>query len=246
MVSLIGAGPGDPELLTLRALKRLQRADVILFDALVDARVLALAPRARCIDVGKRAGARQVAQATIERLLIRWARRGLRVVRLKGGDPFVFGRGGEEALALARAGVPFEVVPGISSAIAAPGLCGIPLTHRGLSSALLVMSGHDLAQAARLIEALPAEGATLVILMGREHRVELARLLLRRGFPARAPAAVIQSASLPQQRLWSGDLSQLAEAALGRELDPHAPSVLVIGATVGVARALAAALPQAA
>ncbi len=128
-VSLVGAGPGDPELLTLRALRRLRAADLVLNDALVPAALVELAPQARRFFVGKRAGRHSIEQDTIHRLMIRAARRGDRVVRLKCGDPFVFGRGGEEALALAEAGIPFEIVPGLSSALAAPALAGIPVTH---------------------------------------------------------------------------------------------------------------------
>src|SRR5262249_9130388 len=142
LVSLVGAGPGDPDLLTLRAVARLQEANVVLYDALVDRAALRHAPRARWAYVGKRAGRHSISQCTIERLMIRQARRGARVVRLKSGAPFVLGRGGEEALALAAAGIPCEVVPGVSAAVAAPGLSGIPVTHRGLSSAFLVVSGH--------------------------------------------------------------------------------------------------------
>ncbi len=141
-VSLVGAGPGDPELLTLRAVDRLRAADLVLYDALVDRGALRHAPHAVHAYVGKRAGRHSIDQRTLERVMIRRALRGERVVRLKSGDPFVFGRGGEEALALAAAGVPCEIVPGVSAAVAAPALCGIPLTHRGLSAAFVVVSGH--------------------------------------------------------------------------------------------------------
>ena len=142
IVSLVGAGPGDPGLLTRAALARLRRADLVLFDALVSPSVVALARRARRFPVGKRAGRPSMRQDAIHALMIRAARRGQRVVRLKGGDPFVFGRGGEEALALRAAGVRFEVIPGVSSAIAAPALSGIPVTHRGVASAFTVIAGH--------------------------------------------------------------------------------------------------------
>jgi siroheme synthase len=138
-VSLVGAGPGDPGLLTRHAVARLRSAELVLYDALVDQRVLRYARRARRFYVGKRAGRHAMTQEAINALMIRAARRGRRVVRLKGGDPFVFGRGGEEALALQRAGVPYDVVPGVTSAIAAPASAGIPVTHRGLSTAFLVV-----------------------------------------------------------------------------------------------------------
>src|SRR5947208_846871 len=142
-VSIVGAGPGDPALLTRKAVARLRAADLVLYDALVDPRVLRLARRAQKFFVGKRAGRHAITQQAIHAVMIRAARRGRRVVRLKGGDPFVFGRGGEEALALGAAGVPFEIIPGVSSALAAPALAGIPLTHRGTASAFLVVTGHD-------------------------------------------------------------------------------------------------------
>jgi uroporphyrin-III C-methyltransferase len=245
-VSLVGAGPGDPELLTVRALRRLQEAEVVLYDALVDERVLAEARSASKLYVGKRAGGRQFAQSTIERLLIRLARRGLRVVRLKGGDPFVFGRGGEEALALCRAGVAFEVVPGLSSALAGPALAGIPLTHRGLSSGLLVLAGHDLTAAAAVCGNVQPGSVTLVVLMAREHRIELAQLLLGRGWPAALGAAVVQSASLPNQAVWSGTLQELATPERSAALDPEAPSLLIIGPTVELGQELCGALAWAA
>ena len=141
VVSLVGAGPGDPGLLTRRAVQRLRHADLVLYDALVSREVLKIARRAQCFCVGKRAGRKAMRQETIHQLMIRAVRRGKRVVRLKGGDPFVLGRGGEEALALRAAGVAFEVVPGVTTAVAAPGLAGIPVTHRGLASAFLVVSG---------------------------------------------------------------------------------------------------------
>jgi uroporphyrin-III C-methyltransferase / precorrin-2 dehydrogenase / sirohydrochlorin ferrochelatase len=141
-VSLVGAGPGDPELWTVRALKRVEEADLVLYDALVDADALRTRTDAQCFCVGKRAGRASVKQETINRLMIRAARQGKCVVRLKGGDPFVFGRGAEEALALAHAGISFEVVPGVTTAVAAPELVGIPVTHRGVASGFLVLAGQ--------------------------------------------------------------------------------------------------------
>lgn len=239
-VSLVGAGPGDPELLTVRALRRIEQAEVILYDALVDPRVLALATRARCVDVGKRCGGRRVEQEATERLLVRLGKRGWRVVRLKGGDPFVFGRGGEEALALSRAGVPFEIVPGLSSALAGPALAGIPVTHRGRSAAVVIVSGHDLATADVLLQGIPPGSATVVVLMGRERRTQIARRLLERGWSAATPAAVVQSASLPVQSLWRGDLTALGESAGSTTIDAQGPAILVIGATVELSDVLGA------
>src|SRR5207249_8508515 len=165
-VSLVGAGPGDPGLLTRTAIARLRGADLVLYDALIGERILRYARRAQRFFVGKRAGRHAMTQEAIHALMIRAARRGRRVVRLKGGDPFVFGRGGEEALALSQAGVPFDVVPGVTSAIAAPALAGIPITHRGVSSAFLVVSGHDDVAFASEVANVRPHSLTLVVLMG--------------------------------------------------------------------------------
>lgn len=239
-VSLVGAGPGDPELLTLKAIKRLAEADVVLYDALVDRRVLDLAPKARCVDVGKRCGKRQVAQAATERLLVRLARRGWKVVRLKGGDPFVFGRGGEEALTLSQAGISWDIVPGLSSALVAPALCGIPVTHRGLSTALLVTSGHDLDAARTHLSSLIPLSTTVVILMARQNRPALARILLSSGWPAQTPATVIQSASLPDEKQWLGKLADLEQPSETLDLLDGAASLLVIGKVVALSAELGA------
>src|SRR3954469_13153088 len=155
-VSLVGAGPGDPSLLTRKAGARLRAADLVLYDALVDIQVLKFARRAQKFFVGKRAGRHALSQQAIQAVMIRAARRGRRVVRLKGGDPFVFGRGGEEALALHAAGVSFDIVPGVTSAVAAPALAGIPVTHRGIASGLLVVSGHDEQAFASTVERIPS------------------------------------------------------------------------------------------
>ena len=237
LVSLVGAGPGDPELLTLRAVARLQAADLVLYDALVDRAALQHAPRAQHAYVGKRAGRHSITQETIEALLIRRAHRGQRVVRLKSGDPFVFGRGGEEALALARAGVPCEVVPGVSAAVAGPALAGIPVTHRGLASAFLVVSGHASKAFAPVLESLAPGAATVVVLMGLANRAELTALLLARGWSGDTPAAVLLAASRPESHVWRGPLSALGGCALPAE-HSDAPGILVIGAAVAVAAQL--------
>lgn len=169
-VSLVGAGPGDPDLLTQRAVRRLAEADLVLYDALVSPEVLPLAVRAQCLSVGKRACKPSISQEAINRCLVRGARRGKRVVRLKCGDPFVFGRGGEEAIALAAAGIPFEVVPGVSSALAAPALAGIPVTHRGMSSSAVVVSGHSPSAYAPILDAVTPHSTTLVVLMGLDRK----------------------------------------------------------------------------
>jgi uroporphyrin-III C-methyltransferase/precorrin-2 dehydrogenase/sirohydrochlorin ferrochelatase len=229
-VSLVGAGPGDPDLLTLRAVDRLRAADLVLYDALVDRAALRHAPQARWAYVGKRAGRHSIEQETIERVMIRRARRGERVVRLKSGDPVVFGRGGEEALALAAAGVPCEIVPGVSAAVAAPALSGIPVTHRGLASAFVVVSGHAEEAYGPVLRSLEPSSATLVILMGIATRAATARMLLSRGWSADTPVAILFSASRPDAFTWRGTLGTAATApATG------APGVIVIGATVALA-----------
>jgi uroporphyrin-III C-methyltransferase/precorrin-2 dehydrogenase/sirohydrochlorin ferrochelatase len=237
LVSLVGAGPGDPELLTVRAVARLREADVVLYDALVDRAALRYAPHARWAYVGKRAGRPSIAQETIERLMIRHARQGERVVRLKSGDPFVFGRGGEEALALAAAGIACEVVPGVSAAVAGPALSGIPVTHRGLASAFVVVSGHAEAAYAPVIDSLAPAAATVVVLMGLAERSRIAARLAGRGWPESTPAAVVLSAATPESRTWIGELRDLSTCSLPDEL-PDAPGILVIGAAISVASQL--------
>src|SRR5712672_2976879 len=215
LVSLVGAGPGDPELLTIRAVKRLQEADLVLYDALVDRAALQHAPHARWAYVGKRAGRHSIAQETIERVMIRRALRGERVVRLKSGDPFVFGRGGEEALALAAAGVPCEIVPGVSAAVAAPELSGIPVTHRGLASAFVVVSGHAESAYGPVLRSLKPGSATIVVMMGLANRAAIAGALSDAGWPAQTPAAVLVGVSRPGADAWHGTLDGLrAESVL--------------------------------
>ena len=242
-VSLVGAGPGDPDLLTVRAARALAQADTVFYDALVSAETLALAPRAQRFSVGKRCGRAAIRQETIHALLIRAARRGKRVVRLKGGDPFVFGRGGEEALALAAAGVPFEVVPGLTNAVTAPALAGIPVTHRGLASAFVDVSGHDERAFRPVLESLAPGDATIVVLMGLHARAALAELLLGRGFAARTPAAILFGASTEAAAVWRGDL-----AALGASVIPEGasglPGTIVIGEVVSLADVIANSNPQ--
>jgi uroporphyrin-III C-methyltransferase/precorrin-2 dehydrogenase/sirohydrochlorin ferrochelatase len=234
-VSLVGAGPGDPGLLTRKAVARLRAADLVLYDALVDARVVRIARRAQRFYVGKRAGRHALGQVEIQNLMIRAARRGRRVVRLKGGDPFVFGRGGEEAMALRAAGVPFDIVPGVTSAIAAPALAGIPLTHRGVAAAFLVVSGHDEEVFAACIGELAPASATLVILMGVGRQEALAGRLLARGWPAATPAAIVVEASLPSQQVWRGSLGDLASG--GGRFEFQGPATIVVGAVAGLALA---------
>jgi uroporphyrin-III C-methyltransferase/precorrin-2 dehydrogenase/sirohydrochlorin ferrochelatase len=239
-VALVGAGPGDPDLLSLRAARRLAAADVVLYDALIDPAVLDLAGSARRVYVGKRAGRHSVSQEFINRLMIRAARRGQRVVRLKGGDPFVFGRGGEEALALVNAGVPFEIVPGISSATAAAGLAGIPVTHRSIAAGFLVVSGHAEDAYRPILASIEPQSVTVVVMMGLGRIDAIASLLLDRGWSALTPAAVLLGAATNSSEVWTTTLSDLQR---GLNLDDStAAGTVVIGKVVGIRAALNAAL----
>jgi uroporphyrin-III C-methyltransferase len=237
-VSLVGAGPGDPGLLTLKAVGRLRRADSIYHDALIDPAILAHARAdAKLIDVGKRRGAAPVAQREIEAALIRDALAGLQVVRLKGGDPFLFGRGGEEALALRRHDISFEVIPGVSSGTSVPAAASIPLTHRGLARSVAFLTAHDLASdMARERLGLLARGAdTLVLFMAGAELQRAQEALQRAGISAATPAALIENGSLENQRVARGTAGELARLGEGRG---DGPVLIVIGATVAIADSL--------
>jgi len=247
-VTLVGAGPGDPDLLTRRGAERLGDADIVFYDALSSETMRALAPEARWFYVGKRACRQSIAQDTLNRLLIKEAARGRRVVRLKAGDPFVFGRGGEEALALAQAGIPCEVVPGVSSAVAAAALAGIPVTHRGVASAFTVLSGHHEAVYRPVLAGVPRTGATIVVLMGLRQRAAIARYLLQLGWQAETPAAVVLGAATAAAARFVSTVGELASSAASDQTgddDFSRPGVLVIGEAVALAgeieRAYAAA-----
>ena len=233
-VSLVGAGPGDPELLTVRALARLRTADLVLYDALVTPTIVAQADTAQRFCVGKRAGRPAIDQLTINRLMIRGARRGKRVVRLKSGDPFVLARGGEETIALASAGITFEVVPGITNAVAAPELAGIPLTHRGVASGFLVVSGHSEAVFGRMLDDLSPHSLTLVVLMGLASRARLARRLIRHGWAPKTPAAIVLGAGTIGMRTWVGRLADLETAAVDTAND--VPGTIIVGEVVTLRR----------
>lgn len=225
-VHLVGAGPGDPDLLTLRAASLLARADVIVHDRLVDRRILAsAAPWAELIDVGKTPGSRRNGQDEINALLVERGRRFDTVVRLKGGDPFVFGRGGEEAAELRRAGIDVEVVPGISSAIAAPAAAGIPVTMRGLASGVTVVTAHQDPHTERSLDwdALAVAGTTLVILMGAARARSIAERLIAGGMRADMPVAVVTAASCDDQAISRTTLDRL-----GRDV-VRAPATIVVG-----------------
>ncbi len=237
-VYLVGAGPGDPELITLRGLRCLREADVVLYDRLVHPEMLKQArPGARLVYVGKKKG-RSESQEWIQRLAIAEASRGRTVVRLKGGDPFVFGRGGEEAEALARAGIDFEVVPGITSAIAVPGLAGIPVLHRNYSSALAIVSGHNCSREhVEKWASWLAESGTLVVLMGVENLSRIAAGLTDAGVSPSTPIALTSQGSTSREKTVVGTLADIEEAGRGIA----APAVIVIGQVVKLREKLAAA-----
>jgi len=234
-VWLVGAGPGDPGLITALGLKALSEADTILYDALVDERLLALS-NADKIYAGKRAGVKSCKQDEISDLLVRLAKEGHRVLRLKGGDPFVFGRGGEEAQALARAGVPFRIVPGITAGIGGLAYAGIPVTHRDTNHAVTFITGHGIdGKLTQLDWAAVSRGApTLVLYMARKFAGEIAAALLAAGRSPDEPAAIIANATRPDQHVTITTLAGLPAAA---QTAP-ALAVLVIGENVGLAREL--------
>jgi uroporphyrinogen III methyltransferase/synthase len=235
-VYLVGAGPGDPALLTARALELIAAADVIVYDRLIPAEALSGARAdARLIFAGKEGGGEAVAQAEIERLLVEHAAAGRTVVRLKGGDPFVFGRGGEEAEALTAAGIPFEVVPGVTAGIAAPAYAGIPVTHRELSSAVAFVTGHeDPSKPESSLDwpALAAFPGTLVFYMGVRRLDAITDRLIAAGRDGAEPAAVIERGTLPEQRVVSATLATIASQAASAAV--RAPAIVVLGRVAAV------------
>jgi uroporphyrinogen III methyltransferase/synthase len=241
LVYLVGAGPGDPELLTLKARRLLSEADTVVHDHLVAPEILALVhPDAEKIFVGKKGGTFCCPQRNIEDVVVALAREGKSVVRLKGGDPFVFGRGGEEAEALAAAGIEFEVVPGVTSALAAAAYAGVPLTHRAHSSAVVFLTGHEdpnKPDSAIHWEDYAKLGATLCIYMGMKNLETITRRLAAGGLAPETPAAVIQSATTGAHRQFVSTLDKIAieseHAGFG------APAIVVIGEVVGLSAKLA-------
>lgn len=232
-VSLVGAGPGDPGLLTVRAHELLARADAVVYDALVNPRIVehgAVRPDAKMHDVGKRGGAPSARQDAINALLVRLAREGKRVVRLKGGDSFVFGRGSEEAQALAAAGVPFEVVPGVTAGVAAPAYAGIPVTHRGVASAVTFVTGHeDPTKGDSDVDwaSLARAGGTLVLYMGVKRLPDIVASLTAGGLPADTPATVVEWGTWPRQRTVESTVAGIVDAARAAEI--AAPSITIVG-----------------
>jgi uroporphyrinogen III methyltransferase / synthase len=240
-VYLVGAGPGDPGLMTVRGLEVLRRAEVVVYDRLVNPALLDEAPgSARRIFAGKHAGAHCLPQARINALLVEHARRGRTVVRLKGGDPFVFGRGGEEALALAEAGITFEVVPGVSAAVAVPAYAGIPVTHRGLGSSFAVVTGHEdpgkgttAVDWARLATAVD----TIVVLMGLAGLPRIAAELVWHGRSPATPVALIRWGTTDAQQTVIGTLGDIVARSAQARLEP--PVLAVIGPVVRLRKRLA-------
>lgn len=240
MVTLIGAGPGDPGLLTLRGAEALASADVVVYDYLANPALLAhTRPEAERIYVGKKAGRHTLSQDEINALLVDLGLAGQRVARLKGGDPFVFGRGGEEALALVEAGVPFEVVPGVTSAVAAPAYAGIPVTHRGQASSFAVVTGHEdpTKDESALDWARLATGVdTLVFLMGVGNLPQIVEKLVTHGRPADTPVALVRWGTLSEQQTVSGTLADITGKVTAAGLRP--PAVTVVGSVVGLRQQL--------
>lgn len=240
-VWLTGAGPGDPRLLTLMAVHALQTADDVVHDALVDARVLRLArAEATLIPAGKRGGKPSLHQGDINELLIERAKSGRRVLRLKGGDPFVFGRGGEEAMALTRAGLRFRVIPGITSGLAGAALAGIPATTRTTNHAVILATGHRAADEASAAdwEALAHSGQPIILYMAISHFSEIAAAFQRGGLAPETPTTVIQSATTEHERVFETKLG--VAAAEAKEQGLSAPSIIVVGAIAGLRRELLA------
>lgn len=236
-VYLVGAGPGDPGLITLRGLKLLRGAQVVVYDQLVNPVLLEEVPaEAERIFVGKQAGRHSIAQNEINEVLINYALQGYEVVRLKGGDPFVFGRGGEEAEALVGAGVLFEIVPGVSSAVAVPAYAGIPLTHRKFASSFAVVTGHEAVKAQSSVDwsKLATAVDTLVILMGLHNLPAIVAKLITHGRSAKTPAAVIRQGTIAEQETVIGTLEDIVEKCASLKV----PALIVVGDVVRLAQKL--------
>lgn len=243
-VSLVGAGPGDPELMTVKGMRLLRAAQVVVYDRLVSTGVLDEAPRdAEKIHVGKRGGHYSFPQEKINRLLVDRAQKGLDVVRLKGGDPFLFGRGGEEVLYLREHGIPCEVVPGVSSALAAPSAAGIPVTQRGVASTLAVVSGHQMKDPENPVDwsGLASGADTLVVMMPLGSLRSIVGHLIVNGRSFTTPAAVIQAATTPEQKIVVSTLREIASQVERAGLT--SPALLVVGEVVRMARPEPASFP---
>jgi uroporphyrin-III C-methyltransferase len=239
-VYLVGAGPGEPKLLTLRAAELLREADIVIYDRLVGKSILKLAPKsARKIYVGKRSGKHEVPQDKINELLISCSKEGKTVVRLKGGDPFLFGRGGEEAEILAENNINFEMVPGVTSAVATPEYAGIPLTHREYASSVAIVTGHRAGDSRKPVNwSKLAEGVdTIVILMGMESLEAIVKKLMEGSVNPEKPVAIIEQGTTKMQRSFIGKLNTIVEMAKKNNVNP--PAIIVIGEVAELGRKLA-------
>jgi uroporphyrin-III C-methyltransferase len=242
IVYIVGGGPGDPGLITVKGLDCLRRADVVLYDRLVAQELLTeVSAQAEMIDVGKEPKRHRRSQDEINSLLVEKAREGKIVVRLKGGDPFVFGRGGEECQALAEAGVRYEVVPGVSSAIAVPAYAGIPVTQRGVTTAFTVVAGHTGGSDSNIDWDAISQIGTIIFLMGVEHLPEIVPQLIAHGRSADTPAALIQEGTTLNQLIVTGTLADIVE----KTHDIRPPAVLIVGEVVHLQEQLAWFVPQA-
>ncbi len=232
-VYLVGAGPGDPELITKKAERIIKEADVILYDRLVDRQISSIFPKsAELVDVGKESDYHKVPQRKINELMIDNAKKGKIVVRLKGGDPYVFGRGGEEAQELSARGVKVEVIPGISSAVAVPAYAGIPVTHRDYASSLTIITGHESGSNTIQWDVLASLNGTLVILMGVSNFRRNIETLVKFGRPLETPVAIIEKGTTPQQKVIIGTLESIVKKAEKEGI--KAPAVVVVGDVVNV------------
>lgn len=232
MVFLVGGGPGDPGLLTIRGMECLRKADVVVHDRLANNQLLSYAPQAELIDVGKSPNHHPIPQSEINAILIEKASEGKTVVRLKGGDPFVFGRGGEEAEALVDEGIPFEIVPGVTSAIAVPAYAGIPVTQRGMAASVAFITGHCAGSNPLDLnwQALAQGIDTLVFLMGVHSLPIIVTSLMEAGRPSDTPVALIEKGTLPEQKVVTGTLANIMDRAV--EIQP--PSIIIIGEVVNL------------
>jgi len=239
----VGGGPGDPGLLTIRGMDCLGKADVVVHDRLANSQLLAYAPQAELIDVGKSPNHHPIPQSEINTILIEKASAGKTVVRLKGGDPFVFGRGGEEAQALIEAGIPFEIVPGVTSAIAVPAYAGIPVTQRGVATSVAFITGHCAGSNPLDLnwQALAQGIDTLVFLMGVHSLPVIVASLLEAGRPADTPVALIEKGTLPEQKVVIGTLANIIDKAV--EIQP--PSIIIVGEVVNLHETLKWFQPEA-
>lgn len=233
-VYLVGAGPGDPDLITLKAIKALQRAEVVLVDDLVNPALLAHCPQARIVPVGKRGGCKSTPQHFINRMLVALAEQGQVVVRLKGGDPFVFGRGGEEMLALRAANIPYEIIPGMTSGLGACASMEVPVTHRGYNHGVTLITGHTQNGEPLPWQALVESNTTLVIYMGMQHLPEITRGLINAGMSADMPCMVVENGTRHNQRAVTSSLQAIPYLAHTEGL--KSPAIIVVGTVVTLAK----------